>query len=417
MPQLRIGSTDHRPAITLVGRTWTYRQLDALIRASVESGTRTTTATGPVLLATGLPRIEALAGVFAAAATGLPVVVADPTSPWTPRRDSVIPAGTFLIAVTSGTSGRPRPVARTAASWTTSFGALAELAGITPDDRVLLTGPLHATLHLFAAVHTLAIGAELTDRPERATALHAVPTVLEQLLRELPPSAPLRSAIVAGSALPDGVARQAIERRIAVTEYYGAAELSFVAARRYPNPFSAFPGAQVQVRSGELWVRSPYLALGYLDGITGPLRRDDTGFATVGDLAESLPDSGLRIRGRGDAAITTGGATVIAEDVESVLTTLPGVAAVAVVGVPHSSLGQIVTAVIEPASGGDLGGLRASARAVLRDQSLPRRWLLTDRLPRTPSGKIARQLVALAAVALAAGQQPPDGSPRLRPLP
>ena len=86
-----------------------------------------------------------------------------------------LPPDTFLIAVTSGTSGHPRPVLRTAASWTTSFAPLAELAGIGPDDRVLLTGPLHATLHLFAAVHTLALGAELTDQPADATAVHAVP--------------------------------------------------------------------------------------------------------------------------------------------------------------------------------------------------------------------------------------------------
>jgi acyl-CoA synthetase (AMP-forming)/AMP-acid ligase II len=388
-----------------------------MIGQEIDRSTTATTATGPVLLATGLRTVQALARVFAAAAGGIPVVVADPASPWKPHRRTVIPEGTFLIVVTSGTSGRPRPVARTAASWTTSFAPLAELAGITPDDRVLLTGPLHATLHLFGAVHTLAIGAELTDRAERATAVHGVPAVLAQLLRESPASAPLRAAIVAGSALPDSVAQQATEQCIAVTEYYGAAELSFVAARRYPDQLSAFPGAEVQIRDGSLWVRSPYLALGYLDSVTGPFRRDDIGFATVGDLAEPLPDQGLRIRGRGDAALTTGGATVIAEDVESALATLPGVAAVAVVGVPHATLGQIVTAVIEAAADGDLSGLRASARAVLRDQSLPRRWLLADQLPRTPGGKIARHQVSLAVAAMTSGQPAPDGSPRLRPLP
>ncbi len=270
--------------------------------------------------------------MFAAAAAGVPVIVANPSTPGPSRVPADLPSGTFLVAVTSGTSGHPRPVLRTAASWTASFAPLAELAGIGPDDRVLLTGPLHATLHLFAAVHTLAVGAELTDQPANATAVHAVPAVLADLLDALPTDAPLRTAVVAGTRLPADIATRAAARGIAVTEYYGAAELSFVAAGRYPEPLRPFPGAEVQIRGGELWVRSPYLAIGYPAGVTGPLRRDADGFATVGDLADRTADGALLIRGRGDAAITTGGATVVAEDVEDALIGLPGVAAVAVVG-------------------------------------------------------------------------------------
>jgi acyl-CoA synthetase (AMP-forming)/AMP-acid ligase II len=256
---------------------------------------------------------------------------------------------------------------------------------------------LHATLHLFAAVHTLALGAELTDQPANATAVHAVPAVLGDLLDALPTDAPLRTAVVAGSRMPAGLGARAKARGIAVTEYYGAAELSFVAAGRYPQPLRAFPGAEVQIRAGELWVRSPYLAIGYPSGVAGPFQRDDDGFGSVGDLADRTTDGGLLIRGRGDAAITTGGATVVAEDVEDAVSRLPGVAAVAVVGVPHSRLGHVVTAVIEPAPGADLRGLRTAARQVLRAESLPRRWFVVDRLPRTAGGKVARHAVATAA--------------------
>ena len=372
----------------------------------------------PPRATTGLPLESALALVFGAAAAGVPVVVADPACPDL----SIGPPGdsTFLIVVTSGTSGRPRPVLRTAASWTSSFAPLAELAGIAANDRVLLTGPLHATMHLFAAVHTLALGAELTDRPELASVVHAVPPVLADLLAMLPANASLRTAVLAGSSLPAAVADAAVARGIAVTEYYGAAELSFVAARRYPNAMRAFPGAEVQLRDDAVWVRSPYLALGYPAGVAGPYRSDADGFATVGDLADGLPDGGLLIRGRGDAAITTGGATVLAEDVESVLADLPGVAAVAIVGVPHDRLGQVVTAVIEPvpdADPSDLLGLRSAARAVLQNQSLPRRWLLTPRLPRTAGGKIARSQVRQAVTGHAAGQQPDAPPLPLGPLP
>ncbi len=412
-PVLQLGATDGARALSIDGRTVTYGEMTELIE-QVDGRTGR-------IDATGLPVAKALAAVFAAARAGVPVLVDDPLG----SRESAdsadscassAPPGAFLIAVTSGTSGRPRPVLRTAASWTASFAPLAELAGLGSLDRVLLTGPLHATMHLFAAVHTLSLGAELTDRADHATAVHAVPGVLADLLAALPSAAPLRTAVVAGSALPARIAADATARGIAVTEYYGAAELSFVAAARYPDPLSEFPGTEVQIRDGQIWVRSPYLAMGYAAGVTGPLRRDPDGFASVGDLGECLDGGGLRIRGRGDAAITTGGATVIAEDIEAALTGLPEVAAAAVVGVPHARLGQLVTAVIEPTARGRIENVRAGARTVLRGPSLPRRWFTVPRLPRTGNGKIARVVVGEAVQRAIVGDDPPAGSPRLSPL-
>ncbi len=365
--------------------------------------------------------------MFAAAAGGRPILVADPTLP--PPVIGAVPDGTWLIVVTSGSSGAPRPVLRTAASWVSSFEEFSRLTGIGRDDRVLLAGPLHATLYLFAAVHTLSVGAELTDRIDAATVVHAVPAVLDDLLTALPPAAPLRTAVVAGAALTGDLAARVVNRGIDVIEYYGAAELSFVAARRWPGPLRPFPGSEVMLRPApgvpggaaqELWVRSGYLSMGYPAGVTGPFRQGDDGYGTVGDLAEWAPDGGLLIRGRGDAAVTTGGATVLAEDVEAALGRLAGLAAVVVVGVPHQRLGQVLTAVVQPLHGADpadLADLRRKARRVLRDAALPRRWLLADRLPLTPSGKIARRPVADAAARFALGLPAAEGAPPLRPLP
>ncbi len=413
-PPLRLGGTGDAPAITLAGRTVSYRHLAARVRA-VAAGSNGRSVASEALLTAGPDPVDALVTVFAAAAAGRPVLVTDPAGT-PPAAPELLPPETFLVVVTSGTSGRPRPVLRTAASWTTSFAPFTALTGIEPGDRVLLTGPLHATMHLFAAAHALAVGAELVDDAAVATAAHAVPTRLAVLLDGLDANAPLRTVVVAGAALPAHVADRARRRGLAVTEYYGAAELSFVAARRVPGPLRPFEGAEVRIRDGVVWVRSPYLSLGYPAGIDGPFRRDPDGFATVGDLAEDAA-GGLRIRGRGDAAITTGGATVVVEDVEQALLTVPGVAAVAVVGVPHPRLGQLVTAVLEPAVGADLSGVRAAARRLLRTQSLPRRWLVADRLPRTPGGKVARHLVADAIARLDAGDPTPPGGPALRALP
>ena len=305
----------------------------------------------------------------------------------------LLPAGTELAVLTSGSSGggaRPRVVARTQASWLASAQPLAEVAGLDARDRIAVTGPLHVSMHLYAVLHALWLGATATDALSDATVVHATPTRLARLLdaEACPPV-----AIVAGAAMSDAVRARAEARGIRLTEYYGAAELSFVLAGG-SDGLRPFPGVEVDLRPGpageELWARSAYLALGTIGG--GMLRRDEAGFATVGDLAERTATGAIRVLGRGDAAITTAGATVLAEHVEARLCALPGVVAAAVVGEPHELLGERVVAVVELEPSARLDDIAASARRVLEPAELPRRWFVRA-LPRTDSGKVARGAV------------------------
>nr|WP_055503826.1 class I adenylate-forming enzyme family protein [Nonomuraea pusilla] len=307
----------------------------------------------------------------------------------------------------SGSTGRPRAVLRTRASWTDSFPHLSELAGIGGDDVVLVPGPLVSSLYAFAALHSLAVGATALlagGRPPaswagEATAVHTVPHRLPALLER---PGRLRAAAVGGAALPPGARGRARRAGVRLLAYYGATELSFVAADPDGHGLRAFPGVEIQVRGrdgdrlGEVWARSPWLAEGYLAGAGGPLRRDGDGWTTVGDLAEPYHGGGvLRVRGRGDGAIQTGGATVVPEDVEEVLRTVPGVGDVVVVGAPHPELGAVVTAIVESAgSPPPRAALEATARAGLDAAQRPRRWYALPSLPRTPTGKPARALVA-----------------------
>ena len=183
------------------------------------------------------------------------------------------------------------------------------------------------------------MGAELTRRARRATAVHAVPAVLPALLDRLPADRPLRTAVVAGirTAAGDRAASRAargvggdrvLRRRRAVLRRGGQA----LRTRCAPFPGADDTAPAIGRDLGPLALPGHRLpGRGH-----GPLRRDADGFATVGDLADRGPTTaGWSIRGRGDAAITTGGVTVIAEDVEDALGRLPGVRAVAVVGLPH----------------------------------------------------------------------------------
>lgn len=300
-----------------------------------------------------------------------------------------LPAGAEWAALTSGSSAAPRVVVRTHASWASSFPAVERLLGTRPGDAVLLPAPPSSSLTLFSLAHALAGGPapEFAATSSRATLFHGTPTHFGAILAS--DGAPqLRAALVGGMTLPADIRAEALARGIRVVEYYGAAELSFVAYDDDGRGLRAFPGVEIAVRDEVIWARSPYSALGYL-GEPGPLRRDGE-WVSVGDRGE-LEDGRLRVAGREDEAIQTAGATVIPSEIERTLRTLDGVADVAVVGLPAPGVGRLVAALIEPVRPGclDAAMLRAAASHLFAPAHRPRLWF-AGTIARTSSGKIAR---------------------------
>jgi long-chain acyl-CoA synthetase len=308
-----------------------------------------------------------------------------------------------LAVFTSGSAGAPRPVVRSRQSWTYSFPPFSAVVGIGAGDTVLIPGAMSASLFLYGALHALTVGAAVHPLPRWSAALaaqatgscsavHLVPAMLSSLVECLDPATSrLRLAVCAGAHLDPALDQAAAGAGVEVVDYYGAAELSFVAIRRPGAPagrMRAFPDVEVEVRDGVIWARSPYLALG--------LDRDQAGYATVGDHGSLDAAGTITVEGRAGLAITTGGSTVAPEAVEQAVRQAPGVADVAVIGAPHPALGEIVVALVEavPGSGVALPALRAIAAARLPKAQRPRRWYLVDRLPRTGSGKVARSRVA-----------------------
>jgi acyl-CoA synthetase (AMP-forming)/AMP-acid ligase II len=310
-----------------------------------------------------------------------------------------------LIAVrTSGTTTRPRSVVRTAASWVDSFPAVSRLTGIGPGSRVWLPGPLTASMNLFAAAHAVHAGAAVVPEPDGATHACLTPAALTGALDRGVAVAGMQ-LVVAGDRLGRALAQRAAAAGARTSHYYGAAELSFVAWGSDEEDLRAFPGVDLQVRDGVIWVRSPYLSRGYL-GADGPFTTDADGFATVGDRGR-LTDGILSVAGRGAAAVLTGGATVLVDDVERVLRRVSG-AEVVVVGVPHARLGQLVAAVsTDPAA---LTAARAAAPAELTPAQRPRLWLSLPGWPVTAAGKVDR--AAIADLAAAGRLTPVPRAPR-----
>ena len=234
---------------------------------------------------------------------------ADPVAAFLAAHD----AGEPVALATSGTSTGPAVGGAHHGVVGVLVPAVERLTGLDATSRVWVPGPLTATMNLFAAVHATMLGATLVDSPADAT--HAVadavgprgPWCAGGLRPEL-------VVVVAGDRLEPALHDEAVRAGLRVHHYYGSAELSFVAWGSHAGDLAAFPGVEVEVRSGEIWVRTPYLCTGY-DGPPGPLRVGDDGFATVGDRGV-LRDGILTVAGR-PGAVQVGGATVEPAEVEA----------------------------------------------------------------------------------------------------
>lgn len=356
----------------------------------------------PSVLGEG-PDTEVLDRLVHATGTGTPVALVDPGWP-APVRDRVamtlaqadLGAGR-LVVFTSGSTGQPRGIVRTVASWQGSVPGLTSLTGLTGDDVVGLPGPLTSSLYAYGGWHARQVGAAVVPRNrwerDRAavTVAHLVPGRLQRLLDEtargeLPR---LRLVVLGGDRTSAAQRARAHSLGVRVLSYYGAAETSFVLVDRDGTGYQPFPGCRVDLRDGELWAGSPYLFERYLETeVPGPARRAD-GFVTVGDRARTLPDGRLDLLGRA-GSVTTGGHTVHLADLDADLEGLAGVTRACAVGLPHAELGEIVAAVYvgtaEPAQ------LRHAARALPRP-ARPVRWLRVAALPVTAAGKTDREAV------------------------
>jgi long-chain acyl-CoA synthetase len=362
---------------------------------------RSVAAVDPVLPITTADPVEAVVGIVGAQLAGATPMVLPAGA--APAPLPVVGDEPLLALATSGTTSAPRVVVRTAASWEAALEPFSVVSGQHPDDVAWAPGLPSATLTLWALQHGLATGTPIVATGRwrgvpaglgDVTVLHTVPAVLADVLAARADGAlpRLRLAVVAGAAVPPALREHARALGILLVEYYGAAELSFVAVDRGDGRLRAFPSVDLRVRDGLIEVRSPYVARGYADG-AGPLT-STAGWATVGDRGRLGADCILVVAGRGTDALSVGGTTVLVADVERVLGAVDGVLEVACMAEPDVRLGQRPVAALRVAAGVDGGALvrrlRAAARQDLPAAARPVRYLIVDALPRTAAAKIDR---------------------------
>jgi O-succinylbenzoic acid--CoA ligase len=341
-------------------------------------------------------------------------------------------AGTAVVVTTSGSTGVPKSVVLSRDALISSAMATADRIG---EGAWLLALPASYVAGLQVLVRSLVADREpavmagaFTPQAFAATALmmassehgQRVPTftslVPAQLARLLDAAAAdtavlaaLRSfeaILVGGQALPPAILERAQEAGARIVRTYGSTETAGGCV------YDGVPlrGVDVRVLRGEVQISGPTLADGYLGAPEMTERaflREPNGrrWYRTGD-AGLLEDGVLRVRGRLDNVIVSGGINVSLDRVERIVRTVPGLATAVVVGVPDERWGEasVIVAVRGEALRRSESVQLEEARAAVKDgigaHARPSRLVLVDELETLPSGKPDREAIRRAVVAL-----------------
>ena len=314
-----------------------------------------------------------------------------------------------VVVSTSGTTGVPKGAMLTASALTASAEATHRRLG--GPGRWLLALPAYHVAGLQVLVRSVIAGTTpvavdaRVDGAELASAVASlgsgrryvslVAAQLDKALRDAVATGALASldaVLIGGGPMPAGVAERAAAAGISVMRTYGMSETAGGCV------YDGVPldGVLVRIDDGRVVLGGATLAKGYRN------RAEPDPFAEGGwfrtDDIGAVDDSGvLRVLGRVDDAISTGGLTVLPQLVEATLATHPAVADCAVFGVADERLGQRVVAAVVVAPGSaapTLAELRGHVASTLSPTAAPREIHVVDELPRRGIGKVDRHELA-----------------------
>ncbi|MEX1038209.1 MAG: AMP-binding protein [Acidimicrobiia bacterium] len=353
------------------------------------------TVTGRTTVLAPEPNIGSVLAIFAAISDG-PLIVR-PRHGWI---DTEVPESVMTLMFTSGTTGTPKSVPLTVSNWEAAVRASAAHLAHTADDEWLIAMPLHHVGGLSVLFRSAYVGARVRMLPcfeaaEFAEALaggvtmaSVVPTMLRRVLDVDDRSYDgFKAVLVGGGPIPPGLLEEAWGRGIPALPTYGMTETCAQLATLKPGSPLAYrvdplPGVEVRIESdGRVALRGPQVFGGYL----GEEPRDSDDWFVTGDLGELDDDGSLRILGRADDVIVTGGENVDPAAVEVVLSGLMGVDGVMVVGVSSAEWGNEVVCLY--AGTVSEAELNTVARDRLEAHQVPKQWIKVEQIPTTSLGK------------------------------
>ena len=365
---------------------------------------------------------------------------ADSTEEVERRAAAVGPDDWVDLMFTSGTTGHPKGVRSRHGTSIRSFRYYATNLGIVHGDRYLLVNPLFHTFGSKAGV-VAALTAAATlfpvqtfDPPAAAdliaaegiTVFPGPPTIYHSLL-QLPDEArrklgSLRLAVTGAAAVPVELLRrmdQELGFDVVLTAYGLTETIGLVTMCRVGDPPEvvsstsgrAIPGLEVATvgpegqptavgEPGEVVVRGYAVLDGYFEEPEATAEAiDSDGWFHTGDVGVLDADGGLAITDRIKDMFIVGGFNAYPAEIEATLIEAPGVAQVAVVGVPDGRMGEVGLAFIVAKRDEtvDPDVVLAFAKERLANYKVPRSVMVVDAMPLNASGKVMKHVLRAQA--------------------
>ena len=357
-----------------------------------------------------------------------------------PLEASVSPDDPLWFFYTSGTTGRPKAAVLTHGQMAfVVTNHLADLIpGTTVHDRSIAVAPLshgagiHALLNVARGAATVLLPGDALD-PEvvwqlvethRVSTLFTVPTIVKRLVEheavDRYDHSSLRYVIYAGAPMYRADQQRALRKLGKVlVQYFGLGEVTgciTVLPREMHSADDADPNAHIGAcghprtgmevaildadlrpvpvgEVGEICCRGPAVFAGYHGDPQATAKALRGGWFHTGDLGRTDARGLLYITGRESDMYISGGSNVYPREVEEVLLTHPGVAEVAVLGVPDATWGETGVAVVVRREGAalvDEAALLAHLDGRCARYRWPRRVFFWDALPKSAYGKITK---------------------------
>ncbi|PPJ14439.1 acyl-CoA synthetase [Nocardia nova] len=347
----------------------------------------------------------------------------------------IVPVGDddpIRIMYTSGTESRPKGALHSSRTLMWQYMSCAVTGGMSDDDIEIHSLPLYHCAQMDNFLNPdLLLGATsvILDRPDPGAIIRAVteagatklfcpPTVWISLLNHPDFSAEamrtLRKGYYGASALPTEILHRMESQlpNLRLWNFYGQTEMGSLATALGPADQRSRPGSAGRAalnvhtrvvdetgapvpagRVGEIVHRSPHATLGYLNQPEKTAEAFRHGWFHSGDLGYLDDDGYLWVVDRSKDMIKSGGENVASREVEEVLFEIEAVEEAAVVGVPHPRWIEAVAAVVvaRPETALDEDSVLAHCRNRLAGYKVPKFVVVTDELPKNPSGKILKR--------------------------
>jgi long-chain acyl-CoA synthetase len=339
------------------------------------------------------------------------------------------------ILYTSGTTGRPKGALLTHSNFIANARAACEVIRITHKDRFVVFLPLfHSFTFTVCVILPMLTGARITILPsvrpfsrvvkslvfDRITLFVAIPTVYKILAeRDMPWIVKLflnlRLCVSGAAPLPVKVIHEFEKAfKVPLLEGYGLTEAAPVVSfnrleleKRKPGTVGMpLPGIEVKVVDengqelprgvpGELIVKGPNVMQGYLNKPEDTAKTIKNGWLFTGDVAAIEESGHIKIIDRKKDMIIVDGLNVYPYEVEEVMYRHPAVQDCAMIGVPHEhEEGKelpIMYVVQRNGSGISPRQFREYLSGHVAHYKIPRRFIETEELPRTATGKILKR--------------------------